>query len=54
MYGFDKQNVNAMVRRLNKKKIKFGETIPNNMQMKRPGSRVDMSQATIDYAKNFG
>ena len=43
-----------MVRRLNKNKIKFGETMPNNMEPKRPGSRVDMSQATIDYQKGGG
>lgn len=40
-----------MARRLNKKEIKFSEGIPNNMDPKRPGSRVDMSQATIDYDK---
>ena len=32
-----------MIRRLNKKQLKFSEGIPNNMDPKRPGSGVDMS-----------
>jgi len=44
--------MDSMTRRLNKNKIKFSETIPNNMELKRPGSGVDMSQNNVDYEKS--
>ena len=42
MYSFDKRDMKALQRRLNRK-IGFGEAIPNNMRPKRPNSRVDLS-----------
>lgn len=47
MYGFNKTDVQALLRRINKKEIKFSDTLPNNMERRRPGSRVDMSQASF-------
>ena len=47
IYQFNKSDIQALARRINKKDIKFSDTLPNNMQPKRPGSRVDMSQANI-------
>jgi hypothetical protein len=45
MYAFGKNDVKAMARRLNNfnNSFQFDSTIPNNMDLKRPGSRVSMS-----------
>ena len=47
MYGFDRTDMRALLKRINKKEIKFSDTLPNHMTRKRPGSRVDMSEASF-------
>jgi hypothetical protein len=49
MYSFSKSDVKSMTRRLNnfEEVIPFGKTIPNNMDRKRPGSRVSMSNDVV-------
>jgi hypothetical protein len=55
MYGFQKEDVKGLTRRLNNfDNLKFGMTIPNNMDRKRPGSRVSMSGERVspEYRKS--
>ena len=44
MYNFDQENIDAFTRRINKMDngFKFNDHIPNNMNVRRPGSRVPM------------
>ena len=44
MYNFDQDEVEAFTRRINKMDngFKFNDHIPNNMNVRRPGSRVPM------------
>lgn len=44
LFKFDQNNIKSLTKRMNKKELKFSDTIPNNMRPRRPGSRVDMSQ----------
>jgi hypothetical protein len=50
MYKFDKNNIKSMTRRLNNfnNSFQFDSTIPNNMDLKRPGSRVSMSNDYLE------
>ena len=43
--------MDAFVRRLNKMDtgLKFDDSIPNNMNLRRPGSRVAMDNETVVY-----
>ena len=49
MYNFNKQNVDAFVRRINKidTGLTFSDLIPNNMTMRRPGSRVSLDNEFV-------
>lgn len=46
MFGFNDRDVDALQRRLNLK-IGFGQEIPNNMNLRRPGSGVDLSNVNV-------
>ena len=41
LYGFDKNDLKQLTRRLNKKELKFDDTIPNNMEPRRSRSRLE-------------
>ena len=51
MYSFDKSNIKAMNRRLNNfsDRMTFQQPIPNNMERKRPDSRVSMSNSKTPF-----
>ena len=48
MYNFNKEDLKAMQKRLNRKNLDFSDYIPNSMQPKRPGSKSDLSSTVIN------
>lgn len=54
MYNFNGENVQAFVRRLNKMDggLKFNDNIPNNMNLRRPGSRISLDNENLTSSMN--
>jgi signal recognition particle GTPase len=48
MYQFDKEDLKAMQKRLNKKNMDFNDYIPNSMQVRRPGSKQNLAETVVN------
>lgn len=54
MYNFNKDNVQAFERRVNKIEggLKFNDNLPNNLNLRRPGSRIDLDNENVTDSMN--